>query len=159
FDRGVHSYGNGVHHVLRRKPLYLVLFGLVLALMVWLFTIVPPAFLPEEDQAVLFVQVQTPVGSTVTRTDAVINDVRDYLLTEEKDSVQSVFSITGFNFAGRGQNSAMAFIGLKPWDQREGDELSVSALQQRAQKHFDQYLDAMVFAFAPPAVMELGNSA
>jgi multidrug efflux pump len=158
FDRGVHSYGNGVRHVLGRKPLYLVLFGLVLALMVWLFTIVPPAFLPEEDQAVLFVQVQTPVGSTVARTEAVINEVRDYLLTEEKDSVRSVFSITGFNFAGRGQNSGMAFIGLKPWGEREDAELGVTALQQRAQQHFFQYLDAMVFAFAPPAVMELGNS-
>ena len=68
-----------------------------------------------------------------------------------------MFTVTGFNFAGRGQSSGMAFIMLKPWGQRSAEN-NVFNLAQRAQMHFFSFRDAMVFAFAPPAVLELGNA-
>ena len=158
FDKGVDKYGRGVQHVLSRKPRYVLAFLLICGATGWLFQKVPSAFLPAEDQAILFTQIQTPAGSTIVRTQQVVDEVREYLLTEEKDVVQGLFSVVGFNFAGRGQNSAMAFVDLKPWDQREDESLSVFALQARAMERFSQIRDAMVFAFAPPAVMELGNA-
>ena len=143
--------------MLRHKMPYLLAYLLIIVGMIVLFTRIPTAFLPEEDQGVLFAQVQTPAGSTAQRTQVVVDDMRRYLLDEEADTVNSVFTVTGFNFAGRGQSSGMAFIMLKPWDERSAEN-SVFNLAERAQQHFSSFRDAMVFAFVPPAVLELGNA-
>ena len=158
FENGVHRYENGVKAVLRHKaPFLLVYVGIVVA-MGFLFTRLPAAFLPPEDQGVMFVQVVTPSGSTAERTELVLKEMRDYLLNEEADAVESVFTVAGFSFAGRGQNAAMAFIGLKDWAQRPEAKDDVFALSQRAQARFSQYRDAMAFAIVPPSVIELGNA-
>ncbi|WP_324733207.1 efflux RND transporter permease subunit [Pseudomonas paeninsulae] len=157
FDRGVQRYERGVASMLRHKLPYLLAYLLIIVGMVVLFTRIPTAFLPEEDQGVLFAQVQTPAGSTAERTQVVVDEMRSHLLSEEADAVSSVFTVTGFNFAGRGQSSGMAFIMLKPWGERSAEN-SVFNLAQRAQQHFFSLRDAMVFAFVPPAVMELGNA-
>ncbi|HZJ94113.1 MAG TPA: efflux RND transporter permease subunit [Thiopseudomonas sp.] len=158
FQRGVNRYERGVAGMIRRKAPFLLMYLIIIAIMGWMFTKIPTSFLPDEDQGVLFAQVQTPAGSTAERTYEVVSQMRDYLLEEESDTVRSVFAITGFNFAGRGQNSGMAFIGLKDWEERKLPHQSVFSLAQRAQMHFFSLRDAMVFAFAPPAVMELGNA-
>ena len=158
FDRGTQRYERGVAGLLRRKVPYLLMYLLIVGVMIWMFTRIPTAFLPEEDQGVLFAQVQTPAGSTANRTQEVVEQMRDYLLNEESETVRSVFTITGFNFAGRGQSSGMAFIMLKPWEERTESGQGVFDLAQRAQGYFFSLRDAMVFAFAPPAVMELGNA-
>ncbi|PMX01443.1 hydrophobe/amphiphile efflux-1 family RND transporter [Pseudomonas sp. FW215-R2] len=157
FDRSVRSYERGVGNILQRKAPYLLAYILIVVGMIWLFTRIPTAFLPEEDQGVLFAQVQTPAGSSAERTQVVIDEMRTYLLDKESSSVASVFTVNGFNFAGRGQSSGLAFIMLKPWHERDANN-SVFALAQRAQQHFFSFRDAMVFAFAPPAVLELGNA-
>ncbi|WP_415846116.1 efflux RND transporter permease subunit [Stutzerimonas zhaodongensis] len=158
FERGVNGYEKGVRSVLKRKIPFLLLYVAIVAIMAVLFTRLPSSFLPDEDQGVLFAQVQTPAGSTAERTQQTVDAMREYLLTEESDVVNSVFTVTGFNFAGRGQNSALAFIGLKPWSERTAEGQDVASLAGRAQQHFSSFRDAMVFAFAPPAVMELGNA-
>ncbi|WP_205903609.1 efflux RND transporter permease subunit, partial [Pseudomonas viridiflava] len=109
-----------------RKAPYLLAYLLIVVGMIWLFTRIPTAFLPEEDQGVLFAQVQTPAGSSAQRTQVVLDEMREYLLRPNKDggeadAVASVFTVTGFNFAGRGQSSGMAFIMLKPWGERNAD--------------------------------------
>ena len=157
FDSGVKRYEKGVGSILRHKAPYFLAYVLIVVGMVFLFTRIPTSFLPEEDQGVLFAQVQTPAGTTAERTQDVIDRMREYLLTEESGAVSSVFTVNGFNFAGRGQSSGLAFIMLKPWGERDANN-SVFALAARAQKHFSTFRDAMVFAFAPPAVMELGNA-
>jgi multidrug efflux pump len=157
FDRGLRSYERGVGNMLKHKIPYLLAYLLIIVGMIWLFTRIPTAFLPEEDQGVLFAQVQTPAGSSAERTQVVIDEMRSYLLEKESGAVASVFTVNGFNFAGRGQSSGLAFIMLKPWDQRDASN-SVFALAGRAQQHFFTFRDAMVFAFAPPAVLELGNA-
>ncbi len=158
FQSGVDKYERGVAAMIRRKTPYLIMYVIIVAIMGWMFTKIPTSFLPDEDQGVLYAQVQTPPGSTAERTQEVVDKMRDYLLDSESDTVNSVFSITGFNFAGRGQNSGLAFIGLKPWEERSQAHQNVFSLAARAQMHFFSFRDAMVFAFAPPAVMELGNA-
>ncbi|MCM2319524.1 MAG: efflux RND transporter permease subunit, partial [Pseudomonas sp.] len=158
FQRGVDGYERGVKAVLKRKAPYLLMYLVIVAIMAWMFTRIPTTFLPEEDQGVLFTQVQTPAGSSAERTYEVVRQMREYLLEEEGDVVSSVFTVNGFNFAGRGQSSAMAFINLKPWSERSEPGQGVFELAQRAQQRFFGFRDALVFAFAPPAVMELGNA-
>ena len=73
----------------------------------------PTGFLPDEDQGIAFVQVQTPPGATQGRTRDVLDDVSDYLLHDEGDAVDATFEIDGFNFAGRGQNQGLVFVRLQ----------------------------------------------
>ncbi|WP_044423593.1 efflux RND transporter permease subunit [Pseudomonas savastanoi] len=157
FDRSVLSYERGVGNMLKHKwPAYLG-YILICAGMVWMFMRIPAAFLPEEDQGVIFAQIQTPAGSSTERTQEVIDNMREYLLTKESGAVKSVFSVNGFNFAGRGQSSTIAFVMLKPWEERDSNN-SVFELAKRAQGYFFSLRDAMVFAVVPPSVLELGNA-
>jgi len=157
FDRSVRGYERTVGSILRHKAPYLLVYVIIFAGMIWLFTRIPTSFLPEEDQGVLFAQVQTPAGSSTERTQAVLAEMREYLLNQESETVSSIFTVSGFNFAGNGQSSGMAFIMLKPWHERPAAN-TVFSLAARAQQHFFSFRDAMVFAFAPPAVLELGNA-
>ncbi|MCY1345065.1 Multidrug resistance protein MexB [compost metagenome] len=158
FDRSVKSYERGVAGMLKRKAPFLLAYAVILAGMILLFTRIPTSFLPEEDQGVLFSMVQTPAGSSALRTQGVLDEMRRYLLEDEKDTVASVFTVNGFSFAGRGQSSGLAFIMLKPWEARTGDGQDVASLAQRAGDYFTKLIDAKAFAFAPPAVIELGNA-
>ncbi|WP_206336504.1 efflux RND transporter permease subunit, partial [Pseudomonas viridiflava] len=118
------SYENGVKRMVTHKLPAFVVYLIIVAGMIWLFTRIPAAFLPEEDQGVIFAQVQTPAGSSAERTQKVIDDMRDFLLVKENGEgkgVNSVFSVNGFNFAGRGQSSGLAFVTLKPWDERDAE--------------------------------------
>ncbi|WP_029049022.1 efflux RND transporter permease subunit [Cupriavidus sp. amp6] len=158
FSATTQGYERSVSGILKRRLPFLLIYVAILVVMGFLFTRIPTSFLPEEDQGVLYAQVQTPAGATAERTQKVLDQMREYLLKEEGGVVASLFTVNGFNFAGRGQNSGLAFILLKPWAQRSGDSTSVFDLAARAQRKFMSFRDSMSFAFAPPAVQELGNA-
>ncbi|WP_444633885.1 efflux RND transporter permease subunit [Cupriavidus oxalaticus] len=158
FSAATQRYERSVSGILKRRLPFLLIYVAILVVMGFLFTRIPTSFLPEEDQGVLYAQVQTPAGATAERTQKVLDQMREYLLKEEGGVVASLFTVNGFNFAGRGQNSGLAFILLKPWAQRSGDSTSVFDLAARAQRKFMSFRDSMSFAFAPPAVQELGNA-
>jgi multidrug efflux pump len=126
--------------------------------MAYLFIQLPTSFLPEEDQGLLLAQAQLPAGATQERTEKVLDQVTDYFLTKEKDNVKSVFTVNGFGFAGRGQNTGIAFVSLKPWDERSGAANKVDGIAGRAMKAFSEIKDAMVIPFNLPAIIELGNA-
>ncbi len=158
FDRGNRGYIHGVNGMVKRPRLFLLVFVAITALMVLFYLRIPGGFLPDEDQGVLFVQVSAPPGAASGRTAEVLKDVTDYMHNEESASVETVLTVNGFSFGGRGQNSGVAFVKLKDWSKRPGAANRVQALAGRAMKHFAGIKDAMVFAFAPPAVLELGNA-
>ncbi|VFR25550.1 RND efflux system, inner membrane transporter CmeB [plant metagenome] len=159
FDRGNDRYVGGVSRLINRSGRVMLLFVLLTLVMAWLFTRIPTSFLPGEDQGIVYVQVAAPAGATSERTQQVVDQVRDWILTEEKDTVLSVFEVTGFNFAGRGQNAAIMFVRLRDWKERSGDAMRASAVAGRIIAYgASQVKDAQVVAFTPPAVMELGNA-
>lgn len=158
FDRTRNIYVSAIEHVLIKKSRYIFAYGMIVVLMGVLFVRLPTAFLPDEDQGLLFIQVQGPAGATRNRTLAVINQIEDYLRENEKDTVASLFSLAGFNFSGQGQNAGMLFVTLKDWGVRGSADKKVQAIIGRAMAHLSQIQDAQVFAFAPPAVLELGNA-
>ncbi len=160
FDAFVNGYERGVGQIIRNKVPGFVVYLVIVAGMVWLFTRIPASFLPAEDQGVIFTQVQTPANSSAETTQKVLDRMTGFLLDTQQGegkAVSSVFTINGFNFAGRGQNSGIAFVLLKPWDERDSDN-TVFNVAQRAQQAFSKYRDAMVFAIVPPSVRELGNA-
>ncbi len=72
--------------------------------------------------------------------------------------MKSVFTVTGFSFAGSGQNAALGFVNLKHWDERQRPDLSVGAVAGKAMGYFSTIKEAFVFAFPPPAVHRAGYS-
>lgn len=159
FDRGNQKYQGVVRNVISRRKRYSAIFLAIVGLMTVLFLRLPSAFLPDEDQGTLFAQVQTPVGATQERTEAVMRQLENHFLKSESETVRDLFTIQGFSFSGVGQNNGMAFVSLNDWGQRKSEELGVNAIAGRAMAAFSEIKDAMVFAFAPPPITELGTSA
>jgi HAE1 family hydrophobic/amphiphilic exporter-1 len=147
-----------VGHSLSRKFRYVAVFLLIVVAMAYLFRKMPTAYLPDEDQGIMMVQALLPANATMEQTDKVLEGVRNYFLENEKDAVDSVMTISGSSFSGRGQNSGMAFVKLRDWDLRHREDLKVAAVAGRAMGQFSRIRNALVFAFAPPAVVELGMS-
>jgi HAE1 family hydrophobic/amphiphilic exporter-1 len=141
-----------------QKIRYLLVFVLIVSAMVFVFKRMPTAYLPDEDQGVMMVQVLLPANSTLEQTKAVMERVKNHFLENEKDAVASCMVVSGFNFSGRGQNAGMSFVKLKDWKLRNRPDLKVTAVAGRAMGAFSKFRNAMVFAFAPPAVIELGTS-
>ena len=158
FDQSVNHYTNSVSGILRGTGRYLVVYLLIVVGMAVLFMRLPTSFLPDEDQGVFLTMIQLPSGATQERTQKVLDTVTDYYLHNEKANVESVFTVNGFSFSGQGQNSGMAFVSLKPWEARSGDENSVESIIKRATVAFSQIKDAMVFPFNMPAIIELGTA-
>ncbi len=162
FNRGFARTNSGyvgmVGYMARRAARFLVVYLILAAGVGYMFVRLPTAFLPDEDQGIMFVLAQLPVGATQERTLAVLKTVERHFLEDEAASVASIFTVAGFSFAGSGQNAGIGFVLLKDWSERKNPSQHVGAIARRAMGSFAQIKDAMVFAFAPPAVLELGNA-
>ncbi|MCA6218045.1 efflux RND transporter permease subunit [Ideonella sp. B7] len=158
FKRSSRAYEGAVGHVLGRSRRYLLIYGLLSLLVVGAYTKLPKGFLPDEDQGIVFTLVQLPPTATQERGIEVLKQVEHHYLVDQKDAVESVMTVSGFSFSGRGQNMGIAFVKLKPWDERTSPELKADAVVAKALKAFTLIRDASVYAFMPPAVAELGNA-
>ena len=158
FDSGVNRYERSVATVIRHKVPFLRVYVVILAGMAFMFPRIASPFLPEEDQGVIFVQVTTPTGSSAARTQVALDQMREMMMKNEPSAVSSMFTVNGFSFAGRGQSSGLAFVQLKPWEDRPDAKDRASAVAGRAMGYLSQIKDAMIFAIVPPAVLELGNA-
>ena len=162
FDRVFYGlrdlYVKVVGHALSRKLRYVFLFMLIVAATGYMFQRMPTSYLPDEDQGILMVQAVLPSGSTLEQTKAVLNRAKSYFMEHEKEGVRSFMTITGHSFGGSGQNMGMGFVRLKDWELRQRPDLKVKAIAGRAMRAFSRIKEAMVFAFPPPPVVELGNA-
>ena len=158
FDRGQKGYVATVGKIIGQRTRYLVIYLLIVGVMGVMFAWMPTSFLPDEDQGILFTQIQLPAGATLERTLKVLDTVEDQFLNNEKEAADSLFTVAGFSFGGSGQNMGLGFVKLKPWEERKRPDLKVKAVVGRAMGAFSKIRDAMAFAFAPPAVVELGNA-
>ncbi|MEI6647206.1 MAG: efflux RND transporter permease subunit [bacterium] len=156
FFRFRNAYVGVVGHSLAKKIRYVVLFLVIVGAMGFLFKRMPSAYLPDEDQGILMAQALLPGNSTLEQTKKVMEGVRDHFLVNEKDAVEGIMTVSGRAFSGSGQNAGLAFIKLRDWDVRPRADQKAFAIAGRAMAAFSQIRNAMVFAFAPPAVIELG---
>ena len=162
FDHGFNwtrdKYQSVVTLILKHKLRYLVVYVLIVGALGILFFRMPTAYLPHEDQGIMLIQAMLPAGSTLEQTEEVLDEVRDYLLNNEKEAVASTMTIAGMSFAGAGQNAALAFVKLRDWNERNRPDLKVDAVAGRCMARFSKIRNARVFAFSPPAVVELGQA-
>jgi HAE1 family hydrophobic/amphiphilic exporter-1 len=154
-ERYVGAVGRSLSKRLRYGFIYV---AIVLCVGV-LFMRMPTSYLPDEDQGILLVQVILPANATLEQTVNVLeNRVKAHFLEKEKDAVSSLLTVAGVSLAGRGQNMGVSFVRLKDWNERRRADLKVKAVAGRAMGAFSQIREAMVFAFPPPPVIELGNA-
>jgi len=151
-----HNYEGIVGRSFGKPVRYLVVYGAIVAAMVFFFLHLPTSFLPDEDQGFIICQIQLPAGATQERTIGVIRQLEQHFLEKESKAVEGVITVAGFSFAGRGQNMGLAFVRLKHWDQRKSPAMKASAIAGRAMGAFSKFRDGLAFAFSPPAVLELG---
>lgn len=142
----------------RRLLRALSIYGVLVVIVVFTFSLLPTSFLPTEDQGILYLSFTTPPGATAERTLQTAKQVEDYFLDQESESVEHMLTISGFSFTGIAQNAGLGFISLSDWSERKGKDQSVFAIADRARGPLSELRDASVFAFYPPPIRELGNS-
>lgn len=158
YSKTERGYQNKVLRALRRSGGMLVVYALLCGAMGLAMLKLPGSFLPTEDQGEIMVQYTLPAGATAVRTAEVSRQVREWFLTKEKANTKVIFTIEGFSFSGSGQNAGMAFVSLKNWSERKGDENTAQAIALRATQELSTIRDATIFAMTPPAVDGLGQS-
>lgn len=160
FDKISVKYQGGVDRMTHSKIFSGILYAVVLGIIVLLFQKLPSSFLPDEDQGVVMTLVQLPPNATLERTEATMTSMTNFFRENEKEHVQSVFSVSGFSFSGVGQNAGMAFIKLKDWSERTSPESQVGAIIQRGMALNMIVKDATyIMPLQLPAMPELGVSA
>ena len=152
FDWVSKTYVGHTASAVRHAPRWMVLFVVIVVLSGFLFTRMPGSFVPEEDQGYALAIVQLPSGATLQRTQAVMEEVRTTL--EKDDAFDGMMGIAGFSFVGQGENVGMAFVRLKPWDQRN---LTAAEFIQRANRELYGLRDAQIFVVNLPTVAGLSQ--
>lgn len=158
FDSATNKYFGGVSKIIKKPIRWMIIYGVIVAGLMGLMSSLPSGFLPTEDQGRIMVMVSLPEGAAMSRTDKVMRDVEEYFLEKEKSNVDAIFTISGFNFMGSGQNAGMAFIALKDWSERIGPANSASAIVGRSYGGFAGLRDARIFSLIPPSIRGLGQS-
>ncbi len=152
-------YENFIGKTYASKLAYLAVYTGIVAVMALIFMRLPSSFVPEEDQGAVMTLVQLPAGSTLDKTNAVMDKLANYYHDKETDNIESVFTISGFGFMGSGQNSGMAFIKLKDWDERAGSENTAQSIARRAMVMNMMIPEAsLIFPIAPPPIQGFGNT-
>jgi multidrug efflux pump len=158
YARAQSGHARGLAMLLRRPGRAFMVFALVLAVLALGYWRLPGGFLPDEDQGMMFVQINAPPGATAAHVVSVLDEVTQYLLKDEGQAVEGVLEVRGFSFGGRGQNAGLCFIKLKPWDERRGARNKVQQIANRLTQHFAGSQAAVIIGFSPPAALELGNA-
>jgi len=156
FGRTTDRYQGRVGKILSAPVRWLVVFVALVGLTFILFQRLPGGFLPQEDQGFVITVIQAPPGATRERTDVAITEAKNFF--ESQPQVKNMVFVRGFSFFGQGQNNAMGFISLHPWDERKGKDNSADTLAGKALGALMQIKEAMVFTLNPPSIPELGTA-
>ncbi|MET3931691.1 multidrug efflux pump [Lysobacter sp. OAE881] len=152
YDKIAKTYVGHIGHAISHAPRWMMVFGVLVVLAGFLFTRMPGSFLPEEDQGYAIALINLPAGATINRTNAVLDQVRETVAKD--DAFDGIFTVAGFSFVGQGENVGIAFIRLKPWDDRK---VTASEFIQKANMALFGIRDAQIFVINLPTVSGLGQ--
>ena len=157
FSKSTHKYESVVAKVLKHAVPMLVVYAALGGVAVLLYKNIPDSFLPQEDQGSLMMMVQLPAGATKERTDATLATANEIIT--KMPEVESFLGVSGFSFAGSGQNMGFGFITLKDWSERTDPASSAAIVSRKITGALMQNVkDGFGIAINPPAIMELGTS-
>ncbi|HEX7388332.1 MAG TPA: efflux RND transporter permease subunit [Castellaniella sp.] len=157
FNRTTNGYTHWVSRSLKRTLRLMLVFGLLVVVMGWMYVRLPTSFLPDEDQGYVVANIELPSGASSNRTVEVIKKVEKYFMSLPQ--VANIIAVQGFSFNGNGLNAAIAFVPLKDFSQRKGPGDSAQAISNTAMgKLLFGLPDSMVISITPPAISSLGNA-
>lgn len=138
------------------KTTALITLGVIVLLGIG-FKLTPTSFLPEEDQGIIFANIQLSNTATLNQTNEVLAQIADNVL--KMDGVQYFISVAGYSLlGGSGENVALGVVGLDNWDKRKAKSLSMGAITSSLMKQYAHNPKAQIDFFAPPAIPGIGNS-
>jgi multidrug efflux pump len=158
FARVTSAYVRSVGYLALRPGRVALAFIAFVAAAYSIYKVLPESFIPAEDQGVLITQISLPSGANAARTQAVIDLVEEYYLTQETDTVETIFMNLGFSNGGGGESYAQGYIRLKDFAERTEERQSAAAVAERATAYFSQIRDADIFVLAPPPIQGLGDA-
>lgn len=133
-------------------------FGLLIGFFIatWgMSSILPSGFIPTEDQGMIYVNVTTPPGATVDRTEAVLTEIDQ--ISRKMKAVETVSTLGGYSLVNEvtGASYGMGMINLVAWKDRSE---SVDDIITELKKQTSHIMDAEIEFFPPPTVPGFGNS-
>lgn len=155
FDRLTNGYGGLLGKIAGRKTVTLGLLLLFCAGTWGINTVLPSGFIPTEDQGMIYVNVTTPAGATVKRTEEVLDKIQE--VAANMDAVENVSTLAGFSLMtdGSGSSYGMGMVNLKSWDERKETVDDIVTLLEQKTRHIQ---GASIQFFSPPTVPGFGNS-
>lgn len=156
FKASSQRYENGVGHTLKRKGGAMIVYLALIAVAAYFFMTVPRGYIPTQDKQYLVAFAQLPSGASLSRTDEVIRRMGEIGL--KNPGVGNAIAFPGLSINGfaASSSSGIVFFGLKPFEERESDEMYGLAIAEQLTKEMGQIEDAYVGVFPPPAVDGLG---
>ena len=155
FDVMVDKYKTIVLFFIKRRWLTWSLLACSVVLLVLLMNNTKTSLVPDEDQGVIFVNVSTAAGSSLTTTDEVMERIEKRLI--EIPQLKHVQKVAGYGLlAGQGSSFGMLILKLKPWDERPGDEDNVQSVIGQVYARTADIKDASVFAISPGMIPGYG---
>jgi multidrug efflux pump len=157
FSRLSGDYSTGVKGALKRKPIVVVFYLLLLGLAYLGFSSVPPGFVPVQDKEYLVGFAQLPEGATLDRTEDVMRQMSDIAMKEP--GVEHAIAFPGLSINGfiSSSSAGIVFVSLKPFEDRPDANLSAGAIAQSMQMKFMGIKGAFIAIFPPPPVQGLGT--
>lgn len=155
YDGAERKFGRTVHRIAGRRVITLSMLA-VFFIAIWgTAQLLPSGFIPAEDQCMVYVNVTTPPGSTVERTEEVLSSVQKALQPEA--TIENISTLAGYSLMSdiSGASYGMAMINLKEWDQRKE---SIPQLIARFKEKTAHIADASIEYFEPPTVPGFGNA-
>ncbi|MDD7313149.1 MAG: efflux RND transporter permease subunit [bacterium] len=138
------------------KTTALITLGVIVLLGIG-FKLTPTSFLPEEDQGIIFANIQLSNTATLNQTNEVLAQIADNVL--KMNGVQYFISVAGYSLlGGSGENVALGVVGLDNWDKRKAKSLSMDAITSSLMKQYAHNSKAQIDFFAPPSIPGIGNS-
>lgn len=158
FDRLAGGYAAMTKRLVRMTLLVLVVYAGLIGLTAQQFQSTPTGFIPEQDQGYLIAVIQLPPGSSLDRTNKVVQDASDRLLNLEE--VSHTVAFAGFDGATftNAPNAGAIFFTMKPFAERKGADATVGKILGEAQAALGGIQEAFTFVVAPPPVRGIGNS-
>lgn len=159
FNQGFNKFGNKylqfIEYIIPNKKIPWITL-LIFCVGTYLLTqIIPSGFIPSEDQGTLYVNVATPPGATLERTENVLSTIQKRV--KSFDEIESFSSLSGFSLLtdGGGASFGMGIVTLKPWEKRD---LNVDQISKKIEEKTKDIKDASIQFFPPPAVPGFGNA-
>ena len=158
FDKLTRGYSSIVKSLLRKSVLVLLLYAVMGAGALKLYTLLPTGFIPNEDQGAFFVSVQLPDGASLMRTEKVTQKVTGIL--RGIPEVEDFIFTSGFNILNgiNASNCAFGIVTLKDWSERKDKEKQQDAVIAKFYAKALQIPDASIVPFGVPSIPGLGTT-